>query len=315
MTTTDPDLAVVIVNWNTVDLLDECLQSIVDFGPSDLRTEVIVVDNASTDGSVAHLREHWPSVRIIENAENVGFCRANNQAIEVTAAPYLLLVNTDARLTEGCADAMIGYLDRDPTAAVVGPRLVYGDGSFQRWTAGRSLTLISCANYYLGLDRLARRVPALAGIYLPYDTDESFTPGWVTSAVMLVRRAALDAIGLLDDSIFVYMDDVDLCQRAIDAGWHVWYAADATAVHFMGASTRRETGKVSPEAMRAFNRWYERRHGPRSARAVRALQTVGFGSRAGVHAIKGLLRRDDAARGAARAHWTRCKLSWETIDA
>jgi N-acetylglucosaminyl-diphospho-decaprenol L-rhamnosyltransferase len=310
-----PDLAVVIVNWNTVDLLDECLQSVVDHSPGDLRTEVIVVDNASRDGSVEHLRANWPSVRVIVNDENVGFCRANNRAIGATTAPYLLLINTDARLTDGCADAMLGYFERDPKAAVVGPRLVYGDGSFQRWTAGRSLTLTSCANYYLGLDRLAQRVPALAGIYLTYDTDQPFRPGWVTSAVMLLRRSALDEIGLLDESIFVYMDDVDLCQRATDAGWHVWYAADTTAVHFMGASTKRETGKVSPEAMRAFNRWYERRHGPRSARAVRAMQTVGFGARAGLHAVNGLLHHDDAARGAARAHWTRCKLSLETADA
>jgi GT2 family glycosyltransferase len=306
------DVAVVIVNWNTVDLLDDCLQSVVDHGPTDLRTEVIVVDNASTDGSAAHLREHWPSVRIIENDDNVGFCRANNQAIRATTAPYLLLINTDARLTAGCADVMLGHLDRDPDAAVVGPRLVYGDGSFQRWTGGRSLSLGSCANYYLGLDRLAGRMPAFSSIYLAQDTDRPFMPGWVTSAVMLLRRSALDEIGLLDESIFVYMDDVDICQRATDAGWHVWYAAEATAVHFMGASTKRETGKVSPEAMRAFNRWYERRHGRRSARAVRALQTVGFGARAGAHAVKGLVHHDDAARGAARAHWTRCKLSLET---
>jgi len=309
------DLAVVIVNWNTVDLLDECIQSVVDHGPSDLRTEVLVVDNASQDGSVEHLRERWPSVQVIGNEENVGFCRANNQAIRATDAPYLLLINTDARLTEGCADAMLGYLERDPSAAVVGPRLVYGDGSFQRWTAGRALGLGSCANYFLGLDRLAHRVPALTGIYLPYDTDEPFRPGWVTSAVMLLRRSALDEIGLLDEAIFVYMDDVDLCQRATDAGWHVWYAADATAVHFMGASTKRETGKVSPEAMRAFNRWYERRHGRRSAQAVRALEAVGFGARAGLHAVSSLVHRDDAALGAARAHWTRCKLSLETADA
>ena len=312
---TAADVAVVIVNWNTVDLLDECLQSVVDHGPSDLRTEVIVVDNASRDGSVAHLRRHWPSVRVIENDENVGFCRANNQAIRTTDAPNLLLINTDARLTEGCADTMLGYLERDPRAAVVGPRLVYGDGTFQRWTAGRSLSLGSCASYYLGFDRLARQVPALSGIYLPFDTDQPFRPGWVTSAVMLLRRAALDDIGLLDEEIFVYMDDVDLCQRATDSGWNVWYAADTTAVHFMGASTKRETGKVSPEAMRAFNRWYERRHGTRSARAVRAMQTVGFGARAGLHTINGLVHRDDASRGAARAHWTRCKLSLESADA
>jgi GT2 family glycosyltransferase len=132
---------------------------------------------------------------------------------------------------------------------------------------------------------------------------------------MLLRRDALDDIGLLDESIFVYMDDVDLCQRATDREWNVWYAADTTAVHFMGASTKRETGKVSPEALRALNRWYERRHGPRSARAMRALETVGFGARAGLHAARGVMRGDDNSRGQARAHWTRCKLSLEPAHA
>jgi N-acetylglucosaminyl-diphospho-decaprenol L-rhamnosyltransferase len=314
MTMPGADLTVVIVNWNTVDLLDDCLRSIAEFGPADLRTEVVVVDNASADGSVEHLRQNWPSVQVIANHENVGFCRANNQAIRATDAPYLLLVNTDARLTPGCADTMLGYLERDPQAAVVGPRLVYGDGTFQRWTAGRSLTLASCATYLLGLDHLADRIPALSGMYVPHDTDQPFRPGWVTSAVMLLRRSALDEVGLLDESIFVYMDDVDLCQRATDAGWNIWYAADTTAVHFMGASTKRDTGKASPEALRALNRWYERRHGPRSARALRALETVGFGARAGVCTLSGLVRHDDSTRGRARAHWTHVKLSLEPVN-
>jgi hypothetical protein len=315
MTSHSAELTVVIVNWNTVDLLDECLQSIVDHSPAGLRTEVVLVDNASSDGSVEHLAFRWPSVRVIANEENVGFCRANNQAIRATDAPFVLLINTDARLTPGCADAMLAHLQGDQRAAAVGPRLVYGDGSFQRWTAGQSFSLRSCGSFLLGLDRLSARHPALAGMYLAHDTDQPFKPGWVSSAVMLLRRQALDEIGLLDESIFVYMDDVDLCQRATDAGWNVWYAADATAVHFMGASTRRETGQVSPEAMRALNRWYERRHGRRSARAMRALETVGFGARAGVCALRGLVHPDESMRNRRRTHWTRVKLSLEPTHA
>jgi len=309
------DLTVVIVNWNTVDLLDECLQSVADHAPRGLETEVVLVDNASRDGSVEYLASEWPSVRVIANDENVGFCRANNQAIRATDSPLILLINTDARLTPGCADAMLGHLERDERAAVVGPRLVYGDGSFQRWTAGQSFSLRSCGSFLLGIDRMSARHPSLAGMYLAHDTDEPFRPGWVSSAVMLLRRQALDEIGLLDESIFVYMDDVDLCQRATDAGWHVWYAADATAVHFMGASTLRETGQASPEAMRALNRWYERQHGPRAARAVRLLETVGFGARAGVCALRGLVHPDESMRNRRRTHWDRVKLSLEPTHA
>jgi len=311
----DPDLTTVIVNWNTVGLLDDCLQSLVDHLPPGMTNEVIVVDNASADGSVEHLAREWPWVQVIANTENVGFCRANNQAIRASRGEVLLLINTDARVTPGCIETMLGYFERDPRAGVVGPRLEYGDGSFQRWTAGRDLTLGSCANYFLMLDRLADRFPALAGIYLAHDTDEPFNPGWVSSAVMAVRRAAFDDVGLLDESIFVYMDDVDLCARMTDGGWRIWYAADATAVHFMGGSTIPTTGKASPEALRALNRWYERRHGRGETTAVRALEVVGFGARAAADATRGVVRRNPAARRQARAHWTHVKLSLEPTHA
>lgn len=308
------DLTVIVVNWNTADLLDDCLQSVVDHAPAGHRTEVIVVDNASTDGSREHLATAWPTVRVIANDENVGFCRANNQAIRETDAPYLLLLNTDARLTPGCTDAMLRHFEEDPGCAVVGPRLVYGDGSFQRWTAGRSLSVTSCANYFLGLDRLARCFPRFGGMYLSHDTATSFEPGWVTSAVMLLRRRALDEFGLLDESIFVYMDDVDLCQRATDAGWRIWYEADATAVHLMGASSIRSSGSASPEAIRALNRWFHRRHGSRSATALRLLEAAGFGGRAVFNAGRWLVNRDAVSEHACKTQWARAQWSLERAD-
>ena len=126
---------------------------------------------------------------------------------------------TDGRDDAGCIETMLDYFRRDPSAGVVGPRLEYGDGSFQRWTAGRDFSLGSCANYFLMLDRLAYRFPGLSGIYLSHDVSEPFQPGWVSSAIMAVRREAFDDVGLLDESIFVYMDDVDLCSRMTDRGW------------------------------------------------------------------------------------------------
>lgn len=307
------DVTVVIVNWNGAELLDDCLQSIVDFWPAWLSHEVVVVDNASTDGSVALLEQHWPEVQVIVNEENVGFCRANNQAIRAGDAPLLLLLNTDARLTRGCVASMVDRMESDPGAAVIGPRLVYGDGSFQRWTAGRSLSLGTCASYLLGADRLAARFPRLSGMYLSHDTHQPFQAGWVSSAAMLLRRRAVEEVGLLDESIFVYMDDVDLCERVRAAGWHVWYAADATCVHLMGATTKRRTGQASPEALRALNRWYQRRHGPGSTHVLRAIETAGFAARAGVCGVMGIARRNEGDRLRARAHWRLAKLSREPV--
>ena len=307
------DLTTVVVNWNTVGLLDDCLGSILAATPPGLRNDVVVVDNGSTDGSVEHLARRWPGVRVIANADNRGFCRANNQAIRTSSAPYLLLVNTDARLEPGGIAALLRWFDRDPRAAVVGPRLVYGDGSFQRWTAGRLPAPRSMATYLLGLDRLRRTGSRTGGLYLGEDTREPFQPDWVSSAVMAVRRDALDDVGLLDERIFVYMDDVDLCARALAGGWHVWYAADTTAIHFMGSSSKRLTGKPSPEALRALNRWYVRRHGAAAGVALRALEVGGFAARA-VVAGAGSLAGRSGSRSRLSVHTAHLRLALERID-
>lgn len=307
-------ITTVIVNWNTEALLDDCLRSIVADVPAGWSNQIVVVDNASSDGSVAKLRRDWPDVAVIANDANVGFCRANNQVLRGLRSEVALLVNTDARLTPGATAAMLAHLERDPRAAVVGPRLVYGDGSFQRWTAGAPFTLRSMAGYLLGLHRLARWLPGFHSVYLTEDTPEAFRPAWVSSAVMMLRGEALHQVGPLADDIFVYMDDVDWCQRATEAGWHVWYAADATAVHFMGASSRRVTGKASPEALRALNRWFVRRNGRWTALPLRAVEAVGFGGRSLLYAVRARLRDDPDARRQAAAHRTHLALSLEKIN-
>lgn len=309
------DLTTIVVNWNTVGLLDGCLSSIVAATPEGLDNEIVVVDNASADGSGEHLRTAWPQVTVLKNAVNEGFCRANNRAIRATSAPYVLLVNTDARLAPGSIATLLGYLERDPRAAAVGPRLVYGDGTFQRWTAGEPFGLRSAANYLLMLDRVAPR--RAKGIYLTRDIRDPFRAGWVSSAVMALRRSAVEAVGLLDDDIFVYMDDVDLCDRLASAGWHIWYAADTTAVHFMsGSSAAGPAGvRASPEAMRSLNRWFARRYGRRRAQQLRGLEILGFGARAALYGAFSLLHRSPIARSSMRAHLFHLRLALEPLDA
>jgi len=308
------DVTAVIVNWNTADLLDECLTSLRDHRAPGHGVEVIVVDNGSTDGSVAMIEQRWPEVTVVANADNVGFCRANNQAIEISDKPYLLLINADARLTPGCLRHLVARMESDDRVGVVAPRLEYGDGRFQRWTAGRAPSLRSVASYLFLTDRLDGRFPALAGTYLGHDTAVAFEPQWVSSACMLVRRAVVDDVGPLDERIFVYMDDVELCQRARDGGWAVWYEPAATAVHLMGQSTKRRTGVASPEALRAFNRYFQRRHGRGRTTALRALQAGGFGLRVLAYGATGLVLHDDGRRAQARAHLSHLKLSLETPE-
>jgi GT2 family glycosyltransferase len=306
------DVSIIVVNWNTRDHLQGCLESLTAHGSAGATSEVIVVDNASTDDSVALVREHWPQVRLIENVENEGFTRANNRAIRVSNGTYLLLINSDARLTPGALDHMLDWMERHPRAGVVGPRLEYGDGSWQRWTAGRAPSLAAAVNHYLFLERLGFR--ELKGLYLARDVRKPFRPDWVSSACMLVRRATLDEVGYMDERLFVYMDDVDLCQRMRDGGWDVWYCPDARVVHYMSQSTTREAGSASPAALRNFNAYFAARHGSVACTALRSVEAIGCATRAVAYGLAARLRRGDPyLQGRARAHRTFARVSLEPI--
>jgi len=303
-------IAAVVINWNTRDLLARCLESLRANAPAHRSLEIIVVDNGSTDGSAEYVRTDWPDVRLIANEKNEGYTRANNQAIRASTSPYLLLVNADAFVLPGCIDRLVERLEADERAGVAAPRLVYGDGSWQRWTAGRAPSLVSAAAYFLFIERVlsaARR----RSLYLAQDVRTAFQPDWVSSACMLVRRAALDDVGLLNERFVAYMDDVDLCQRLRDGGRSVWYCPEAEAMHVMGGSTRRRTGRPSPAAMRSFNRYFRDRNGRAASLAMRGIEAAGFGARAGALALAGALRQKEHLRERARVHWAYFQLALE----
>ncbi|HET9728591.1 MAG TPA: glycosyltransferase family 2 protein [Acidimicrobiia bacterium] len=300
-------VAAVIVNWNTADLLEQCLQSLHDHG--DAITEVVVVDNGSTDDSVAMVRERWPDSRLIANAENRGYQAANNQGMRVATADYLLLINADAMLTPGCLTRLLERFDHDGAAAVVGPRLVYGDGRFQRWTAGRLPSLRSVGVYAFFIDRFFPR----SGVWIGSDVHDAFQPGWVSSACMLVRRSSVEAIGLMDEQFFAYMDDVDLCARVREIGGHVWYEPAATAVHLMGQSSMRQIGAASPLALGAFVQWFADRRGARAAQLMQAIVAAGFALRAALYGAAGLVR--PTWRSAAKGHARNVRLTLRPVDA
>jgi GT2 family glycosyltransferase len=310
----EPAVSVIIVNWNTRDHLQSCLESVAAYGSARAKTEVIVVDNGSSDGSAAHVRSQWPVVRLIENPENEGFTRANNRAIRVSGGEYLLLINSDARLTSGALDAMLRWMEEHPQAAVVGPRLVYGNGTWQRATAGRAPSLRTAINHHLCLDRLAAGHPRFAGLFLARDVREPFCPDWVSSACMLVRRRAMEQVGLFDERLFVYMDDVDLCQRLREADWQVWYYPNAVVVHYMSQSTTREPGEVAPAAVRAFNVYFAGRHGRTASAALRAVETFGALLRALGYTLAAAVRPNDRyVLGRARSYWRLIAVTLEPV--
>jgi N-acetylglucosaminyl-diphospho-decaprenol L-rhamnosyltransferase len=306
-----PLVSAIVVTWNMVDLLAGCLASLRDHGLSRDDMEIIVVDNGSVDGTVEMLAREWPEVRVIANAANLGFTKANNQGIEIALGRELLLINADAFLTPGCLARMRERLALDDRAAVVGPRLVYGDGTWQRWTAGRAPSLHTAVNHFFGLERLGRGAGAFAGLYLGSDVREARRVDWVSSACMVVRAYAFRAVGGMDERFFVYMDDVDLCQRLRDAGWHVWYEPTAEATHLMGQGSRRRPGAASAAALRGLNHYFSLRQTPASVAALKLVEILGFGLRTVIYASAAVVRREPTLGDKARTHWTFFRLMFQ----
>jgi GT2 family glycosyltransferase len=232
------DLSILIVNWNTRDYLLRCLRKVYStIGHATF--EVIVVDNASTDDSVAAVRSQYPQVNLIENDENLGFARANNQALAASRGEFVLLLNSDAFVHDGAVDAMIHHLRTSPDTGIAGCRLVYEDGSLQR-SCTAFPTLTSELWLALWLDRVFPKSRIFGSYKMTYwDQNDLREVDSVMGACMMVRRAVFDQIGVLDEHFFFSSEEVDFCYRAKQAGWKVRYLPDATATHIWGGSSQQ----------------------------------------------------------------------------
>jgi GT2 family glycosyltransferase len=227
-----PDMSIVLVCWNNREYLGPCLESLYAAG---LRRsyETVVVDNGSTDGSRSMLRERYPEIRVIQNDRNVGLGRASNQGIEATRGRHVLLLNNDTLVNGPSLDALVDFLDAHPEAGAVGGRLLNPDGSFQAGPADFS----SLREEFL----IATRLGELLWEGYPSHTDDGHVRpvGWLSSACLLLRRAALEKVGLLDEEYFIYGDETDLQYRLQQAGWPVYYLPCAQTIHYGGRSMDR----------------------------------------------------------------------------
>jgi len=228
----DLDLSIVLVCWNNKEYLDPCLKSLYETGMKN-SFDVIVVDNGSTDGSQQMLAEKYPDVKIIQNVENVGLGKASNQGIEVTKGRYVLLLNNDTIVNGSAFDAMVDFLNENPKAGAVGGKIFNPDGTVQ-----------TCYNYFSTFQEeflIATRLGKLIRPGYPaiVNADEIKSVDWITSACLMVRRSALDAVGLLDENYFIYGDEADLQYRIKEAGWKIYYLPQATIIHYGGRSMTR----------------------------------------------------------------------------
>lgn len=230
------DVTIVIVNWNTRQMLADCLNSVIA-GATDEKYELIVVDNASSDGSCEMIASDFPSVRLIRNAENRGFAAANNQGIVVSDGRYVLLLNSDTLVSPGAIAATLTFADQNPDAAVVSCRVTGPRGG----TQNVCYTFPSLLNLALSLAKLSLLFPRsrFFGRYRLswWNYDQPRVVDAVAGCYMFVRREAIDEVGPLDECYFMYSEDVDWCWRFAQRGWKTMFAPVASIIHFGQASS------------------------------------------------------------------------------
>ncbi|MCX7598275.1 MAG: glycosyltransferase family 2 protein [Armatimonadetes bacterium] len=253
------DLSVCIVNWNTREHLKACLESLYAHAEG-LELEVIVVDNASSDGSAAMVRESFPRVCLVANENNEGYARGNNQALARASAEYALLLNPDTRVQDGTLRGLLDCAKRHPRAAAVAPRLVYPDGRLQH--SCRAFPTPDVVLYELtGLSRLAPRSRIFGKYRMTWwDYNEERPVDQPMASALLVRKVALDEVGYFDEAFPIFFNDVDLCKRFWDAGWEIWFTPSAVVTHFHGASTHQVRRAMIAESHKSWVRFYEKHY-------------------------------------------------------
>jgi N-acetylglucosaminyl-diphospho-decaprenol L-rhamnosyltransferase len=229
------DLAVVVVNYNTGDYLGRCLRSAFE-AAGDARLEVVVVDNDSRDGSVERALEGNPRARLIQNGSNRGFAAAANQGIRATTAPFVLLLNPDAEIVAGTLGGFLKIARERPRAGVIGPVIKDPDGSI--YPSARRIPSVGTA---LGHAFLSPFIPrnrfSRTYTMAEWDRRTERRVQWVSGSCCLLRREALEEVGLFDEGYWLYVEDVDLCTRLHDAGWEVRFCPELEVVHVGGIST------------------------------------------------------------------------------
>ncbi len=231
-----PDVSIVIVSWNTRDLLERCLASAFAASPG-LTREVIVVDNASSDGSADHVAGRWPEVALVRNRENRGYAPACNPGRRAARGRHVLALNSDAFLAPDSLDVLVRHLDEHPEVAAAGPRLAGEDGSTQRTCARRAPRLLpSLFAHTMLLAYFPGLRPWMYGFYPAAWYERPGEPEVLSGACLLFRRAALERVGLLDDRLVLNYDDVEWSLRARRHGLRLAYVPAAAVTHLGGAS-------------------------------------------------------------------------------
>jgi len=272
------DVSVVIVNWNTRDVLRDCLSSVFE-QTQGIEFEVIVVDNGSSDRSVQMVEAKFPQVIVIANGENRGFAAANNQAIAVARGKYVLLLNSDTIVLDNAIAKMVSFADKNPDVAVVGCRVLNPDKTLQPtcFMFPSVLNMLLSASYlykifprskFFGRERMSW-----------WDRNDVREVDVVTGCFMLVRRKAIERVGLMDEQFFMYAEETDWCYRFKETGWKVMFTPTAEIIHIGGQSTKQVRAKTLVQLRLSILHFINKHYGWLSHKIASFLVVLFFGVR------------------------------------
>lgn len=251
--------SIVIVNFNTQDFLNRCLSSIYSHIKRN-DVEIIVVDNASTDGSQAMVKSLYPYVHLIEHTDNLGFVAANNQAIKIAHGRFILLLNSDTTLTEDGVDELITFMENTPDAGIVGGKIFFPDKSIQ----------YSCRRFHRFIWEFFNQTVVLIKDISPFtkkmqmadfDYNSIRQVDWVSGAYMLIRKEIIDRIGLFDPEIFMFFEDTDLCRRVRSAGYNVYFVPGSKIYHYHGMSAKKNLARSIVYSFKSSIVYFRKHHG------------------------------------------------------
>lgn len=256
---TETGVSIIIINWNTRDILLDCLKSVFE-QTREIPYEVIVVDNASSDDSVQRVKLEFPQVILIENKDNRGFAAANNQAMQVAKGRYVLLLNSDTIVLDGAVQKTVSFADQYPDAAVVGCKVLNPDKTLQP----TCFMFPSLLNMFLSSTYLYKIFPRSCFFGRErmtwWDRDDVREVEVITGCFMLVRREAIEQVGMMDESFFMYAEETDWCYRFKKAGWRLLFTPDAQIIHLGGQSSKAVRPKMIIQLRVGILQFIEKHH-------------------------------------------------------
>jgi len=305
----NPLLSIIIVTWNGKRYVLECLESLHSHPPK-VGMEIIVVDNASTDGTPAAIREQFPQVRIVENQANLGFAKANNIGVALSQGKYVALINSDVVVYAGCLDALVEDMEANSDIGIMGPRMICPDGSVGL-SVMRLPTVWNTLCAALALQSVLPNSQRLAGFSVRTDgtlgiKDVQVVTGWF----WITSRRALAQVGGLDERFFMFGEDIDWCQRFSKAGWRVAFCGNTESLHYGGGSSEEAPARYYVEMRRANLQYFQKHHGRLGAAGYRIAIAIHELSRIAGYSLSYCLHRANRVNSGSKVRRSVSCLQW-----